>query len=264
MLRLAPPSAREPTLAVLCLGRLHVSSDGQPLGSPVNRRSRSVLKYLVLHRGRSTPRDVLMDLLWPDATPNAARNNLNVAVHALRRFLRGFGEHRGHVLFADGGYLLNPALDLRVDLADFEDHLAAARRLGGRGDVRGAVRRLEAAEALYRGPLFEDDLYEDWTIAQRQTVEDRYVEALAALAGHYRTLGEALGCVRVSRKVLALQPMYEAAHRHLMHAYARLDQPHLAMRQYRECVSVLHSELRVPPAPETTRLNELIRLRRIV
>jgi len=68
----------------------------------------------------------------------------------------------------------------------------------------------------------------------------------------------------VSRKVLAVQPMYEAAHRHLMHAYARLDQHHLALRQYRECVSVLRAELRVPPAPETTRLNELIRLRRIV
>lgn len=251
-------------MTMLCLGQFHVVAGGRPLGSPVNRRARSVLKYLVLHRGRSTPRDVLMDLLWPDAAPNAARNNLNVAVHGLRRFLRGPGEHRHHVLFTDGGYLLNPELELRVDLAEFEEHLVAARRLGGRGEVRGAARRLEAAEALYRGPLFEDDLYEDWTITPRQAIDDRYVEALAALAGHYRTLGDPLSCARVSRKVLALQPMYEAAHRHLMHAYARLDQHHLALRQYRECVSVLHSELRVPPAPETTRLNELIRLRRIV
>lgn len=264
MLRLAPPIAREPTLAVQCLGPLHVIVDGQPLGSPLNRRARSVLKYLVLHRGRSTPRDVLMDLLWPDSAPGAARNNLNVAVHGLRRFLRGSGERGRHVLFVDGGYLLNPELDLRVDLAEFEEHLVAGRRLGGRGDVRGAARRLEAAEALYRGPLFEDDLYEDWTITPRQTVEDRHVEALAALAAHYRTLGDDLGCVRASRKVLTVQPMYEAAHRHLMHAYARLDQHHLALRQYRECVSVLRAELRVPPAPETTRLNELIRLRRIV
>jgi DNA-binding SARP family transcriptional activator len=111
--------------------------------------------------------------------------------------------------------------------------------------------------------LFEDDLYEDWTITPRQALEDRYVDALATLAGHYHALGEAHACIRVSRKVLAVQPMYEAAHRHLMHAYARLDQHHLALRQYRECVSVLHAELRVPPAPETTRLNELIRLRRI-
>ena len=247
-------------LQVRCLGPLRVVTDGTSLGMPASRRARSVLKYLLLHRGRSTPRDVLMDLLWPDASPSAARNNLNVAVHGLRRFLQGSGDRGGHVLFDDNGYLLNPELDLWVDLTEFEKHLNAGRRLG----VHGAVLELEAAEALYRGRLFEDDLYEDWTITPRQAAEDRYVDALVALAAHYRTLGDDLACVRVNRKILALQPMYEAAHRHLMHTYARLDQHHLALRQYRECVSVLRTELRVPPAPETTRLNELIRLRRIV
>lgn len=204
-----------------------------------------------------------MDLIWPDAEPRAARNSLNVAVHGLRRYLRGSAGGSGQVLFQNDGYLINPELDLWLDVAEFEERLAAGSRLGGRGDIRGAVRELELAEALYRGRLFEDDLYEEWTTAPRQAAEDRYVDALASLAGHYRTLDDDLGCVRVNRKILALQPMYEAAHRHLMHAYARLDQHHLAMRQYRECVSVLRSELQVPPAPETTRLNELIRLRRI-
>jgi DNA-binding SARP family transcriptional activator len=223
-----------------------------------------VFAYLLLHRGRSTPKDVLMDLVWPEAFSSAARNNLNVALHGLRRYLRGSGDVGGHILFQDGGYLINPEMDLWLDLVQFDRHLAVGRRLGDRRNIPGAVSELEAAEALYRGPLFEDDLYEDWTITPRQAVEDRYVEALAALAGHYRTLGDDRACVRVSRKVLVLQPMYEAAHRHLMHAYARLDQRHLALRQYRECVSVLRAELRVPPAPETTRLIELVRLRRIV
>src|SRR4029450_6359282 len=137
----------------------HVVTAGRPLGSPVNRRARSVLKYLVLHRGRSTPRDVLMDLLWPDSGPHAAvlwallwpapppqaaRNNLNVAVHGLRRFLRGADERGAHVLFVDGVYPLNPELDLWVDLTEFEVHLAAGRRRGGH--LRASVRRLEAAE----------------------------------------------------------------------------------------------------------------------
>src|SRR6185436_20131943 len=91
VLLLAPPIATEPTLAVRCLGRLHVAADGRPLGSPVNRRARSVLKYLVLHRGRSTPRDGLMDLLWPDSPPPGARNNLDRGGHRFRPFLRGAG-----------------------------------------------------------------------------------------------------------------------------------------------------------------------------
>jgi Bacterial transcriptional activator domain len=47
-------------------------------------------------------------------------------------------------------------------------------------------------------------------------------------------------------------------------ATARWATTHLALRKYRECVSVLRAELRVPTAPETTRLNELIRLCSIV
>jgi DNA-binding SARP family transcriptional activator len=245
------------------LGPLRVSTGGRPLDRLTNRRARSVFAYLLLNPGRSTPKDVLMDLIWPEASSSAARNNLNVALHGLRRYLRGSGECGGHILFQDDGYRINPEIDLWLDLVQFDRHHAVGRRLGERRDIPGAVSELEAAEALYRGPLFEDDLYEDWTITPRQAVEDRYVEALTALAGHYRALGDDRACVRVSRKVLALQPMYEAAHRHLMHAYARLDQHHLALRQYRECVSVLRTELRVPPAPETTRLNELVRLRRI-
>ena len=263
MLRLAPPIAGEPTLAVRCLGPLHVVADGRPLGSPINRRARSVLKYLVLHRGPEHAADVLMDLLWPDSSPRAARNNLNVAVHGLRRFLRGSGERGGHVLFDDGGYLINPELDLWVDLTEFEEHLA---RVDGSGRARPRPRC-----AGSRRPRRSTAARCSRTTCTRtgrsrrgRPLEDRYVDALAVLAGHYRTLGDDPACIRVSRKVLAVQPMYEAAHRHLMHAYARLDQHHLALRQYRECVSVLRTELRVPPAPETTRLNELIRLRRIV
>jgi DNA-binding SARP family transcriptional activator len=264
-LRLAAPVAHAATtLTVHGLGPLCVVADGRPLGRLTNRRARSVLAYLLLHRGRGASKDVLMDLIWPDAAPAAARNSLHVALHGLRRHLRGSAEHGEHVLFQDDVYLINPEIDLWLDIAQFDRHRAAGRRLSERGDIGGAVRELEAAEVLYRGRLFEDDLYEEWMITPRQAAEDSYVEVLAGLAAHYRTLGDDLGCVRASRKVLTVQPMYEAAHRHLMHAYARLDQHHLALRQYRECVSVLRVELRVPPAPETTRLNELIRLRRIV
>ncbi len=50
-----------------------------------------------------------MYLLWPTAAPEAARNNLNVAVHRLRRFLAGDGPVR-HVVFRRGGYELDPAI----------------------------------------------------------------------------------------------------------------------------------------------------------
>jgi DNA-binding SARP family transcriptional activator len=249
-------------VSVYCLGPLQVFARDRDLGPVPNRRAKSIFKYLLLHRGHPTPKEVLMELFWPDAAASAARNNLNVAVHGLRRFLRGVDGPDMYVLFQDNAYLLNPAVDVWVDLDEFERRTAAATELRIRGDVLGAVRELEIAEALYRGALFEDDPYEDWTTLPRRAAEDRYVETLGALSEGYRELGDDGACIRVARKVLDVQPTSEVAHRDLMRCYARLGQHHLALRQYRDCAERLRSELDIAPGPETVRLYGEVRARR--
>jgi DNA-binding SARP family transcriptional activator len=251
-----PPRAAE--LTVRCLGPLEILHDGRDLGPVPNRRARSLLRYLLLHRGRVTPKEALMDLFWPDAEPAAARNNLNVAVHGLRRYLRAADGHDGHVLFQGDGYLLNPELDLRVDLDEFHRLLAAAQAARSR-DVTDSVRHLESAEALHRGCLFADELYEDWTAGPRRDLADRYVELLRQLAGHYRDLQDDASAARVLRKVLDEQPADEPTHRELMRCYARLGQRHLALRQFHDCVAVLDRELDLTPDPETVRAYAEIR-----
>jgi DNA-binding SARP family transcriptional activator len=47
----------------------------------------------------------------------------------------------------------------------------------------------------------------------------------------------------------------------LMRAYVRLNQPHLAIRQYKTCVRQVRAELDVEPDPETQQLYGLIRRR---
>jgi DNA-binding SARP family transcriptional activator len=249
-------------VAVYGLGPLQVFARDRDLGPMPNRRAKSVFKYLLLNRGRPTPKEVLMELFWPEAAASAARNNLNVAVHGLRRFLRGPDGPDTYVLFQDNAYLLNPAVEVWVDLDEFERRTAAARELRIRGDVLGAVRELEIAEALYRGALFEDDPYEDWTAVPRRAAEDRYVEVLGALGEGYGELGDDGACIRVARKVLDVQPANEVAHRDLMRCYVRLGQHHLALRQYRDCAERLRSELDIAPGRETVRLYEEVRARR--
>ena len=66
-------------------------------------RGLSLLKYLLLYHKQNTPREVLMDIFWPDADPDAARNNLNVAIHGLRQVLRTVTDV-GVIHFEDGAY----------------------------------------------------------------------------------------------------------------------------------------------------------------
>jgi DNA-binding SARP family transcriptional activator len=96
-----------------------------------------------------------MERFWPEAEPEAARNNLNVAMHRLRRALGRDGFP--FVQFADGHYLLNPRLVVSIDADAFLAHAARASELERDQDVDGAIREYAACVALYQGELLPED-----------------------------------------------------------------------------------------------------------
>ncbi len=66
------------------LGPFELAVEGTPVKRWTSLKGVSILKYLLLHGGRAR-REELMDLLWRGYRPQSARNNLNVAIYALRR-----------------------------------------------------------------------------------------------------------------------------------------------------------------------------------
>jgi DNA-binding SARP family transcriptional activator len=250
--------ARE-VLAVQCLGPFCVMHGERRLEPWPSRRAKAVFKYLVVHRERPVAKETLMDVFWPDTGVSAARNNLNVAVHSLRRFLRDAHTEVSHVVFRDGSYLIDPALPVWVDAAEFERLADAGEQHERAGRLPEAVRDLHAAEALYQGGLFDDDPYEEWMLARRRELQDRYVGVLERLGELYRVARDDRGCLDVARKVVAVEPFREAAHRELMRCYARQGQQHLALRQFLDCAAALQDVLDTRPEPQTLELYERIR-----
>jgi DNA-binding SARP family transcriptional activator len=191
--------------------------------------------------------------------PDAARNNLNVAIHGLRRALRAGCPTASHVLYRDDCYLVNPDLCVWVDAEAFEQHCADAQALEERDDLAEAMRQYRAAEALYQGEYMEEDRYEEWMIPRRQRLEARYLELLDRLARYSYDREDEAACIALCHKMLAIDPCREEAHRRLMRCYYRQGQPYLAVRQYHLCAEQLADELEVPPAPATTALYRQIR-----
>ena len=60
-----------------------------------------------------------MELFWPEAHPDAARNNLNVSIYGLRQALRSINPDYSHILFQEESYLLNPVMELWIDIEEF-------------------------------------------------------------------------------------------------------------------------------------------------
>ncbi len=102
--------AQGPTFEVRCLGPTRLTAGGAVIAPP--RRSRLVLQYLVAHRRRPVPRDVLLEEFWPGSPPRAGRNSLNVAITLLRRAFRPVYGDCPVVVFRDEAYALDPGLDV--------------------------------------------------------------------------------------------------------------------------------------------------------
>lgn len=260
----AEPAA--PVLAAYVLGPFRAVVNDQAIEGWLNCKGKAIFKYLLLNRNHPVAKEVLMDVFWPKAKPEAARNNLNVAVHRLRRALgRASGPDDGafpFVLFADGHYVLNPKLTVSIDADRFLAHATSGSELECDQQADVAVREYAACIALYRGELLADDRYDGWLAPLRQQFRDRYLHVLDRTGRIHFDRRDHASCTMACARILAVDACNEEAHRMLMRCYARLGQPQLAHRQYRTCVEVLNRELGIPASAETTDLyQEIVRRR---
>lgn len=251
-------SVERPFLMAYCLGTFHLYKNEQLLENWPSRKSKSILKYLLLHRQYPVSKEILMETFWPDFDPEAARNNLNVAIYNLRQTLRNGDAEYSHILFLNDGYLLNPELSIWIDVEAFQQHIHAAEVAIRNGMLPKAIDEFEAAVAHYRGELLAEDRYEEWLLPLRQRLHDECLIALDYLSNYYCEQNNDRLCVATCQEMLALEPAHEAIHRRLIRLYIRQNQRYLALRQYQQCVQILRDELNVAPDPKTTQLIEVI------
>ena len=249
-----PLAANAPRLTAFLLRPFHVQVDDVPLDGWVSHKAKAVLKFLVLERGRAVLKDEFIELLWPETAPQAGKNNLNVAVHHLRRMLARAHPDFPFVVVRNGSYRLNDRLVVWTDTDAFEQHVQRARELEGLRRPVEAMREYASCVALHQSELLSEDRYDRWLVPVRQRFRDHFLNALDRLARHHLEVGDQIACTSTCAKILTLDPCNEAAHRTLMKCYAMLGQPNLVQLQYRSCVNVLSQELGVAPSIDTTAL----------
>jgi DNA-binding SARP family transcriptional activator len=252
------------SLSIYFLSPFRVLLDGQPVAGWPNCKGKSIFKYLVTHRERPIPKEVLMDVFWPEVDPDAARNNLNVAIHGLRKALSKVKTDFSYVLFQDSCYLLNPELNIWVDADAFMAHVRRAKECERRNDLAAATHEYRGAEAIYQCEFLVEDRYEEWLIATRQNFNATYLAVMNRLSCYYFDQQDYESCVTICARALAEDACNEELHRQLMRCYSLMGHTHLAMRQFHICRETLARELNLTPSRETLQLFEQIRQRQSV
>jgi DNA-binding SARP family transcriptional activator len=242
--------AQQP-LAVLTLGRFSVARDGSAVGREEwqSKKARDLLKMIVARRGRPTPREWLMEVLWPGQDPGLLSNRLSVALSTLRSVLDpGHAFASDHFVVATVQAIWLRSENVDVDIERFLSIGQTAIDLYRDGEIDEARPRLEAAAVAYVGDFLEEDLYEDWAVALREEARALYTSVVAALAELSIAAGDHDAAIRYRLRVLERDRWDESAHVGLMTALAAAGRHGESRRAYRDYVARMR-EIGVDPAP---------------
>jgi class 3 adenylate cyclase/DNA-binding SARP family transcriptional activator len=245
------------SLRIRLLGAPQVEIEGGPFKVDT-RKAVALLAHLAVTE-RPHSRDALAALLWPDYDTGSARAALRRTLSTLRKALGG-----GWLTTARDTVLLEGPVWL--DTRWFQE-LVRSCRDHGHGEAEECERcigPLSEAVDLCRGEFMEgfslrdSPEYEEWQSLQAASfrtglegVLRRLVRACSEVGSYQTALGHAM-------RWLALDPLQEAAHASIMRLHAQAGDRSAALRQYRECLRTLDSELGVTPLEETTALYKAI------
>jgi LuxR family transcriptional regulator, maltose regulon positive regulatory protein len=225
-------------------------------------KARQLFQFLLTERGRTVPRERILETLWPEMEADVAANNLRVTLNRLSKAIepdRPEGAPPSYVFQQGETYSFNSASKHEVDAVEFVKAVNEGQKAEQRGQRNQAVTALRRAVSLYGGAYMPDHMYEDWTLVERERLAMLFSEAAIRLGGMLLDEGLAHESIGMGWRVLEQDQTNEDAYRLLMRAHAYLGERSTALRLYARCVSVLKTELGVEPMPETLALQATLR-----
>lgn len=235
-------------LRLSLLGQVAIHKDGAPVTGFKSSKAVAVLCYLAV-TGQPVARTTLVGLLWSELGEANAQMNLRHVIANLRDLV---GEH---LAITRQTVALAPENRYWLDVEPFAS-----------GVTSGSPAEVSAALALYQGDFLaglevrQAPAFEEWVSTQRTRLRELAVQAWQHLADQAENAGDTAAALDHLRRLLALEPWREAAHRQLMQLLARSGQIQAALAQYQLCQQVLADQLAVTPAAETTALYERLRM----
>jgi DNA-binding SARP family transcriptional activator/pimeloyl-ACP methyl ester carboxylesterase len=229
------------------LGPLEVTSGGRllPVGGA---RTRAVLAFLLVNANAVVSADLLAEELWTGLALGRAAANLQVRLSELRKALRSAGE--GDRLATQApGYVLRVAPE-ELDVLRFGQLAAGGRAALAAGDAAAAVRLLDQALALWRGPALADLGDLQFAAAEQARLEEERLAVLESRVDAQLMCGRHREPIAELELLTSQYPLRERFWSQRLLALYRAGRQADALRAYRELRSTLIGQLGIEPGPE--------------
>jgi DNA-binding SARP family transcriptional activator/tetratricopeptide (TPR) repeat protein len=224
---------------------VRVGDSAAPLGG---KKQRSVLAVLLLRAGEVVSQDTLLDEVWGERPPPAAKAQVHNCVSRLRRALGAEA-----LVTRAPGYVLQ-ARPEEIDSRRFEHAVAAARTL----EPAERASALWEALSMWRGPALADLAFEPFAAGEAARLEELRLVALEERIEAELELGRHTALVAELEALVARHPLRERLRGAQMLALYRSRRKPDALRAYQEARHVLIDQLGFEPSDELRALERRI------
>ena len=232
------------------LGKFRLNFEQQNIEKLFGKRAKHLVSFLLYHHKKAISREKLIETFWPYHAHHAAKNNLNVTIHGIRRVFQRILPDVPVLILENDCYQFSPNIIIQTDCAEIEKCYRNAKAIVSNMDKKNATKELQQIVTLYKGDFLEA-LYESWMDKSRENYREIYLYALNQLSQHYYQVGQYLEVIKYNKMILELDNCMEEAHRKLMLSYHNLGRQSKAIRQFQHCKKVLKDELDISPSQKT-------------
>lgn len=212
------PPGPDPSLRIELFGGLRVYLNGKLVTKFRTRKTASLLGYLAFNAETPQHRDVLIEVFWPEATVDAGRQSLRMALSALRETLQDSAE--------SPKYLETDRNTVRLTnvTTDVEEFMGASTGTDGALSLTTALKKV-------KGPLLAG-FDESWIVAQWLSLEEAYAQAAIRLMQSASAPEDRMSAILAGKEAVALLGPREDVHVALMRLFAEDGQTGQAIAQF--------------------------------
>jgi len=254
----------QPFLEIQTLGAFRVMRNGHTFIQDKHwggRRTKLLLKAILVHGLQDIPKDILIEDLWPESDPDASLLNFKVTLHRLRKILEPeLGKHsRSSYIHLKDNLISLDRNRCRVDVQVFLQCCKDIKRAALAKENQTILELGRQAMALYQGDFLPEDPYAPWADMKRLALKDEYITAIMMMADIYRAQDQWEEAAQCCRAAIAADPCLEQAGAMLMDLLTRQERRNDAAKVYEQLRAALENDLGVEPDPGITAIYRRLR-----
>jgi DNA-binding SARP family transcriptional activator len=168
-------------LKVFTFGEFAIYKEDKKIESFKSRKAMELFKFLLLNKNKKVPLLDIYDIFWPGFDDESARLNLNTTLYYIRKQLDISSEELG----IKEDYCLFSMKDIYID---FEEFLKLYDEAFKEKEINRRLFLLLKASSLYKGDLFDENVYDEWVRDHKEYFKRLYIDVLLEIGYLYEQL----------------------------------------------------------------------------